>query len=457
MRIELAFPFSSERIAGLLHLPCPPAAPTYIYAISTDSREASPFDLFVDFVGDQFHQRQAATQAALLLCPPCLGTDWESKALFVQDVKAAFLTLATAYGRHFPCRRVAVGGSAGKTTAKEYLFSVLSKVYRTQKSHGNFNNEIGLAYTLFSLHPKTEYLIAELGMNHAGELRRLSCALSPQSVILTNIGDAHLGNFNSIEELTDAKMEILEGMSPDGGLFYGADSPPLQNRAFPCNALSVGLENADYRILNIRTDTGGTTFDLMSRQVLLRDLKIPSFGKYTALSAAFAVAFAVENRMDGENIKEGLLSFTPPPLRQNVEVLKDGTTLFLDCYNASPASMRASMETVCGLHTAPSVLLGGMNELGAFTEALHREIGAYAYKMGIRYLFAFGKYAHLYAEGAMDAGMSRDCIFLFDAPNRACAEAIRQRLTKKDFLLIKASRGERAEEILTELLKIQEE
>lgn len=461
MRIELSVPFLSERIASLLLLPCPSSAPTYIYAISTDSREVEFFDLFVDFIGDYFHQKQAAERASLLLCPPSFDAPWASKSLFTSNVKEAFLTLAATYGKYFPCKKIAVAGSAGKTTAKEYLYSILKTAYRTQKNTGNYNNEIGLAYTLFALQPKTEFLIAETGMNHAGELRRLSLALCPQSVILTNVGDAHLGNFNSREELTDAKLEILEGMSADGTLFYGSDSPPLQNRRYSCKSLSVGLQNADYTLKNVRTDRSGTIFDISTPKEEMTKLKVPSFGKYTALSAAFAVALAEQLGMDEKSIKEGLSDFEMPPLRQGLHTLKNGTLLLLDCYNASPASMRAAMETAKELcvafDAAPSVLLGGMHELGEHTESAHRMIGEYAYQMGVKRLFSFGQYAALYAEGALAAGMPRENVFLFDAPNRECAEAICKHLSKNDLLLVKASRGEKAEKVLSELLKIQEE
>ena len=461
MRIELSIPFLGKEIASTLALPTPPLSPPYIHAVCTDSRELREGDLFVDLIGDVFHQKEASGLAALLLCPYALDAPWKSKALYVPETVDALLTLASVYSRSFSCRKIAITGSVGKTTVKEYAHAVLSSAYKTQKTHGNFNNFIGVAYTLFSLRQDTEFLVLEAGMNHKGELRRLSEAIRPDDVIITNVKDAHVGNFKAPEELRDAKLEILESVSSDARVFIDKDSPLLQDLDLSQTCISVGTNaSADYRAHAIRLKHDGSVYDLQMPSGELRALQIPSYGAHTAVSSAFAVAYGVEAGISEEAIRRGLMEFSPPPMRQELIRTDFGFFLILDCSNASPSatctSLSLSVQMARNEGHEASALLGTIGELGSSAKEAHYTVGKEAARIGIRYLFAFGEYREDYAKGAIEAGMSKDRILLFEAPDAACAEAVRARMRDGEFLLIKASRAERAERILPFFLKNRE-
>ena len=298
-------------------------------------------------------------------------------------------------------------------------------------------------------------------MNHRGELRRLSEAIRPDDVMITNVKDAHVGNFRTPEELRDAKLEILESVSSDARVFIEKDSPLLQGLDLPHTFVSVGTNaSADYRAHAIRLKRDGTLYDLHTPHGELCALQIPSYGAHTALSAAFAVAYGMEVGVPEEAIRRGLMEFSPPPMRQELIRTDPGFFLILDCYNASPSatctSITLSVQIAGSEGREAAALLGTIGELGESAKKAHYTVGKEAARAGIGYLFVFGEYCEDYAKGAIEAGMPKDRILQFEAPDAACAEAVMTRMHEGDFLLIKASRAERAERILPFFLKNRE-
>jgi UDP-N-acetylmuramoyl-tripeptide--D-alanyl-D-alanine ligase len=350
-----------------------------------------------------------------------------------------------------------VTGSVGKTTTKQFIDSVLETQYPTNVTKGNFNNEIGLPLTMLGLNADHRALLLEMGMNHKGEISYLSRLAEPDIAVITNIGSAHLENLGSREGIRNAKAEIRDGMRKGGILILNGDEPLLAD--LPAEGLTkiyIGTENenATYSARNIRTKEDGMLFDIAFHGMdFLRDVRINAIGKHNIYNALIGAVCGLLLGISEENIRKGLLEFVSADMRQSISE-KNGMTVIEDCYNASPESMRAGLDVL--LHTAntkklrPVAVLGDMRELGSISEQAHKTVGAYAAKVGVQKLVTFGKSATDIAEGAKEAGMSAENIFVIEdtehAENAVCL--LKNILQEGDAVLFKASRAVALERLI---------
>ncbi len=431
-------------------------------SVCTDSREAAEGTLFVALGGERVdgHDYIAAAVSSGNECVLCerIPETYDRKyiAVVVDDSLKAIGELAKAYDRRLNHRKVAITGSVGKTTTKEFVASVLAEAFRVHKTEGNYNSTLGMPMSLLALQNDTEVSVLEMGMSDFGEIEYMSRIAEPDIAIVTNIGSSHMEHLGSRENICRAKMEITAGLKEGGTLLLNGDEPML--RAYPTEGVRpvfVGIDTeADFRAVNIREEIGRTVFDIRYRGKTVRDVAIPTMGRHNIYAALFAFAVGVRMNLSDQAIIHGLMAYRPVGMRQNIYQV-GGITVIEDCYNASPESMKAAIRVLGTLSSRQgsgrmAAVLGDMYELGNNTERFHEDVGVYFGQMGGELLFTFGESAEQIAVGAILGGMEPEGIYR-NANTRApelTGEMLLHSLRAGDVLLVKASRGAAAERII---------
>ncbi len=437
-----------------------------IRGAAIDSRAVKPGDLFVAVPGERtdghrFLVAAAEAGAAAVLIRERTAdlpelTVRGLSVILCRDTVASLGRLAAAHKAECGALTVAVTGSVGKTTTRQYIASVLSQRFSTHKTEGNYNNELGVPLTLLSLRPSQEAAVLELGMSARGEISYLTGLVRPDLAVITVIGTAHIEFLGSREAIRDAKMEIAEGLRPGGRLILNGDEPLLAGVPGACY---VSLQNpkADFQAVELAGTEDGMRFTLRCPGFEIRDCRIPTLGTHTVLDASYAAAIGVLAGLSPDEIRAGLASFEGVGMRQRI-CRRGGITYILDYYNASPESIRASLTVACSLAAENGgrtvAVLGSVLELGENAERLHREIGRFVAASGVGRLFTFGKEAAYIADEAVKAGMPPETVSVFTDTDDAgsVTDAVRQALRPGDAVLLKASHSLRLERIAEPLL-----
>ena len=439
---------ANELMAGLTL-----AEPVPVTAVVTDSRKVQPGCVFVCFAGEKVdgHDFAAAAYqngaAYIIANHPVPGVP-ENRTVLVQDSALAMVRMASNYRMLFSPRMIGVTGSVGKTTTKEFCYAVLSAFGNTLKTEGNQNNDIGVPNTLFRLTADTEYAVVEMGMDHAGEIERLTRCARPSAAIITLIGVSHLENLGTRENILKAKMEICAGL-PDGApLVLNADDDLLPTANVPprLRAVWFGIDapEADVRALDITTVAGGTRFTLADAEHGRFAVSIPTVGRHTVYDALAAYTAATRLGLDAAKCAAALSRYQTTGMRQNI-VEKNGITVIEDCYNASPDSMKAALSVLGELpNTRKIALLGDMLELGSASEQGHRDAGIWAGEAGVDLLIAYGPHSAAMAEAAKAKGVTT----VHCQTEQEVLQSLRQSVHPGDALLAKASHAMGLETLL---------
>lgn len=470
MSIKLKNDFMTlGELAALLGLPN--KGGSAITSVTTDSRETESGSLFVALKGERFDGNDFVEQAlnrgaAAVIAervPGGLTGDCAERVLVVPDALAALGKVARAYKSRIKPMTVAVTGSVGKTTTKEFIAAVASARYIVHKTEGNFNSEIGMPLSILSMPNAAQVCVLEMGMSHAGEIERMTAIANPDIAVITNIGNSHIENLGSRENICKAKLEIVDGMPANGHVILNADEPLLfaQVGKLSQDVILVGLQNpqADFRALNIRENEDSTEFDLVAGKRVVTNIRIPAIGRHNVCDATFAFAVGTLLGMSDDEIKRGLMSFRNIGMRQNIYEC-GGLTIIEDCYNAGPESMRAALDVLSRMaeknHCRSIAVLGDMRELGEYSKRLHMEIGTLVASKHVDYLATFGREAENIALGAINHAFKPDNIAInkkIDAPELT-AKAIFDMARYGDVVLFKASRAVRLERVIDELKKL---
>ena len=431
-------------------------------SVCTDSREAAEGTLFVALGGERVdgHDYIAAAVSSgndCVLCERIPETlDGKYVAVVVDDSLRAVGELAKAYDRRINHRKVAITGSVGKTTTKEFVASVLAEGFKVHKTEGNYNSNIGMPLSMLSMSNDTEVSVLEMGMSNRGEIEYLSRIAEPDIAIVTTIGTSHMEHLGSRENICHAKMEIVKGLKKDGTLLLNGDEPMLRAYLTPgITPVFVGIDTpADFRAINIRECIGSSIFDISYNGGTVRNVTIPVMGRHNIYAALFAFAVGMRMGLDEDIVVRGLTNYRPVGMRQNIYNI-GGVTVIEDCYNASPESMRAAINVLQSLSGQKksgrmAAVLGNMYELGDNTDALHEQVGLYFANQGGAMLYTFGEYAQNIAGGAILGGMEPESVFRNPDIKRPdiTGEMLLHSLRAGDTLLVKASRGVAAERIL---------
>ena len=395
----------------------------------------------IEGVGRGFTPRQAGRQ----------GPPYHAPAIVeVGDTTRALQDLAHTVREAAATRVVAITGSAGKTTTKETIADFLSASFRVVKNKGNLNNHIGLPLSLMQLRDKPDVAVMELGMNHVGEISTLVAIADPDVRVWTNVGDAHLGFFDSPDAIADAKAEILEGAEPSDVLVCNADDTRVMTRAagFAGRTITFGESGrATVRAQDIE-DRG---IDGIRARVVAPAgecvIETPLLGRGNLANVLAATAVALEFGVPLHTIASRAAALRPADRRGAVHRLRGGVTLVDDSYNSSPAALRRALDVIAteGRASRKVAVLGEMLELGDHATALHQESGRVAASAGLRLLFAVGGApARALADAAIASGMSQASVIYFEKSEQA-APAVAAALRSGDLVLVKGSRGTRTD------------
>lgn len=441
--------FTLQEAAAALGLPQMQAQAT-LADVCTDTRKIQPGSLFVCLRGERFDGHSFASQAAQLGAAALLvdhSVDADVPQLVVTDTGKALLQLAGWYRRRFQLPVVGLTGSVGKTTTKEFIALVLGAKYNTLKTQGNLNNEIGVPQMLFRLEDSHTAAVIEMGMNHFGEISRLTRAVAPTVGLITNIGVSHIENLGSRSGILQAKLEILEGMAPDAPLIVNMDNDMLRTVKLgdrPLLTFAIDDQSADFTATDI-AEQGSTTTFTVHHSTFTQPVTIPTVGIHNVYNALAAMAVGYVTGVDPAAAASALANYVPAGMRQNL-VQVGGVQVIEDCYNASPDSMRAALQTLGKLpvHRRYAVL-GAMLELGDYAKEAHTQVGKMAAENGIDGVLAYGADAAYIVEAAKQAGLEN--ARLFDT-NEALVQSLAQQVQPGDGVLFKGSRGMHLEDVM---------
>lgn len=441
--------FTLQEAAAALGLPQMQAQAT-LADVCTDTRKIQPGSLFVCLRGERFDGHSFASQAAQLGAAALLvdhPVDADVPQLVVTDTGKALLQLAGWYRRRFQLPVVGLTGSVGKTTTKEFIALVLGAKYNTLKTQGNLNNEIGVPQMLFRLEDSHTAAVIEMGMNHFGEISRLTRAVAPTVGLITNIGVSHIENLGSRAGILQAKLEILEGMAPDAPLIVNIDNDMLRTVKLGDRSLltfAIDDQSADFTATDI-AEQGSTTTFTVHHSTFTQPVTIPTVGIHNVYNALAAMAVGYVTGVDPAAAAAALANYVPAGMRQNL-VQVGGVQVIEDCYNASPDSMRAALQTLGKLpvHRRYAVL-GAMLELGDYAKEAHTQVGKMAAENGIDGVLAYGADAAYIVEAAKQAGLEN--ARLFDT-KEALAQSLAQQVQPGDGVLFKGSRGMHLEDVM---------
>ena len=429
---------------------------TAVGRVSIDSRSLEPGDFFVAIAGETFdgHRfvsdatRRGAIGAMVHQAPvsPEAGTATPALVIQVDDTTRALQDLARDVRRRSGAIVVAITGSAGKTTTKEVVAEFLSARFPVFRNKGNLNNHIGLPLSLLQLRSRPQIAVVELGMNHPGEIRTLVGIAEPEVRVWTNVGDAHLGFFDSADAIADAKAEILENGTASHVLVGNANDSRVMERArrFAGKVVTFGIDvDADVRgssVIHRGVDGMEALVTAAGQEARLRT-PLLGLGNLSNVLAAIAVGLHFEIPLDDMVARAATLM--PAYHRGEVLRLPGGVTLIDDSYNSSPAALGRALETMAtATGSARKVgVLGEMLELGEFSEQLHREAGRRAAEAGLDLLIGVGgSVAAAMTAEAVRAGMPERCVWHVSLKEQAADLALRH-VRAGDLVLVKGSRG----------------
>lgn len=437
-----------------------------VRSVIIDSRDAAPRDVFVafrgsrrdghDFVEDAFRrgaiaavvERPVGDRGLTIDLNPGTGERPELPGTLtppiqfvVPDTMVALQTWAKMWRARFSVHVTGITGSVGKTSTKELAHSVLSQRFRTLKSEGNYNNEIGLPLTLLNLRPYHQHAVLEMGMYDRGEITLLCEIARPEIGVVTIVGPVHMSRLGSLEAIVAAKQELVEALPADGVAILNRDEPLVMGMAEHAQAavFTYGLDpEADLwadEIVSMGLD--GVRFTLHHEGQKLR-IHVPLLGRHSVHTALRAAALGLNLGMPWEEIIDGLQD-EPAQLRLVTERGPQGSLILDDTYNASPESVIAALNLLKDLEGRRIAVLGDMLELGPAEETSHRLVGRRV-KGVAQILITVGSRGRLIAEEALQGGMSRDCVISVDDAD-AAIPVLEETIQAQDVILVKGSRG----------------
>ena len=419
--------------------------PSGMFNFSTDTRNISPDQIYIPLKGENFDGHNFIEDA---IKKSARGFFIESSelerlktlptakfALEVNDTKEAYLALAGAYRDRVSPIVVAITGSSGKTTVKEMVSAVLEAKYKVHKTKLNFNNEIGVAQTMFEMPDNTDVLVLEMGMRGLGEIELLSKYAKPDIAIITNVGLAHLGRLGSQENIAKAKCEIAKYLHHEGVLL-ACDDQLIKKYVVAKNQSYYSLENKNLK--NIQKTFEGVTFEYKKQ-----NYKLNVLGDYNILNALCAIEAGSKLGVSKSAMVNALEDYSPVSDRGEVLQIRN-LTLLNDYYNANPESMKASIQAALDAYGEISLVLGDMGELGAKEVYYHKQIGEFLKEKKIKKLITVGILAGNIAKSSKikDAKVFKDT-----------KEVVKylKTIDEKMVLLLKASRSMKFENIVDEL------
>jgi UDP-N-acetylmuramoyl-tripeptide--D-alanyl-D-alanine ligase len=424
-------------------------ASTPIDSLTTDTRGAKPGQAFWALAGERMDAHVlltpefAKTSTGWIVATGKLapGAPRPSHVVEVPDTLKALQALAHFHRKRFDIPVAGIVGSNGKTTTKEMLKAICSRVGPVCATPGNWNNEIGVPLSVLELLPEHRYGIFELAACRKGEIEELARVAQPTVALLTNIGPDHLESFGTIETTFQTNSEIVSVLPEDGAAVINADDPWLAALETRLGARAVTYGKGS----NCKVRIEGADGLIIDRHRLT--VKLRAFGEFNRYNAAGAAGAAWAMGLAPDAIRAGLEAHAPAMMRQEPLPHASGASLVLDAYNANPASMRASIEAFCEefKNKSKTLVLGDMKELGPGSPAFHRELGEWLATLDLKAVYLAGPEMKPAADALAAAKPRFPAEHSLDA--KAWTNTIKSALTSRDAVLFKASRAMRLEEL----------
>lgn len=428
-----------------------------VKGVELDSRKLQGGYLFIATKGERVDGHSFIAQAFekgcyAVVCEK-LPEDAAGPCIVVEDSFKALQDIAAYYREQLSVKVVGITGSVGKTSTKEVIAGVLSEKYAVLKTEGNFNNEIGLPLTVLKIRDEHEVAVLEMGINHFGEMHRLSRIAKPDVCVITNIGQCHLEYLVDRDGILRAKSEIFDFMNPDGVVCLNGDDdklitvdnvhgkrPVFFGKSDTCDIQAINIENLGLE---------GSKADVSEKKALQEctqpySIRLYVPGEHMVSNALAAIAVGRALGLTEEEIINGIAKTGSVGGRSNI-IRDDILTVIDDCYNANPVSMKAAIELLECATTRRVALLGDMFELGEKEKELHRGVGDFLASKSIEKVICVGELAKEIYEGAKKG--NAECFWY---PNKKeLTDNINQLIEKDDTVLIKASHGMGFAELVT--------
>ncbi|MCL2155181.1 MAG: UDP-N-acetylmuramoyl-tripeptide--D-alanyl-D-alanine ligase [Leptospirales bacterium] len=438
------------------------ALDTIINIISTDSREIGENTLFIPLIGETFDGHDFIDELLLNKKIPCflaMKQGYEQSALssetaliLCNDTLSALGKIGKYHRDRFNPITIAVTGTNGKTTTKELIYLILSSKYKTLKNIENYNNEIGVPFTLLKLDESYEAAVIEMGMNHKGEIEKLSLMASPDIGVITNIGAGHLEFLGSMENVAFAKSEIVKGMKQGSTLIVNRDT----------ECFHIIEKIAGEHKIKLYTFGLGSSADLYPESYKLystkteviyngRLISFPLYGKHNVYNILAALSVAKVLNIDIAEVSDSISHFTNVGGRS--EIIEREFTVIDDTYNSNPSSSLFAIESICDVFPKRRkiVVLADMKELGESSSVYHVKVGEFAGARKFDLLIFYGEMAEYYEKGALSAGADSSAVKIFDSKDDIVI-FLKDYLKENDVVLIKGSRAMKMEYVVSKII-----
>lgn len=427
-----------------------------IMGVSIDSRKIVKGNLFIPIKGERFNGHQFIEQAIENGAVAALWNRDEPNppedivVILVEDTLSALQKLAALYRSQLHLKIVGITGSNGKTSTKDILAAMLSSRYVTQKTLGNYNNEIGVPLTLLSLSEHCEAAVIEMGMENFHELDLLTKLVKPDVVIITNVGTAHLENLGSIENIAKAKLEIVHGLDPNGLFIYNGDQLVLTN-AVKMEEVKGSIriktfgeqKKNDVYLKSLEQTADGLTFQINDDA---HSYEMNMLGRHQAINALAAIMAAKELSLTSDDIQRGLQHIEKTGMRN--ELVQLGSCMLLnDSYKSNPQSAMAALDTLESIESPYKIaVLADMLDLGEETNMIHYNLGKALADYHLDEILTYGELGRYITQGA-NAAIKNAYIRHF-VDKRELLEYLLPYVKKKCMILVKGSRGMHMDEIV---------
>ena len=428
---------------------------------SKDTRTINEGDIYIGIKGEKFDGSKLWDEAlekgakAVIVENIEIEKDklqkYADKAIIkVENTLEALYKLAEYKRSLYDIPVIAITGSVGKTSTKDIIANVVSTKYKTLKTEGNNNNNIGLPMTILKLKDH-EALVVEMGMNHFGEISLLTKIAKPTIAVITNIGTSHIGNLGSRENILKAKLEILEGMDKPI-LVINNDNDLLhewyENNKEKIEIHTIGIENqSEINAKKIKLKEESSEFIALTKQEEVK-VNVPVGGTHFVYNSLCAIAIGKLLDISTENITKGISTFELTKKRMDIKKLDNGAIIINDSYNASYESMKASIEFLAK-HTGKRkiAVLGDMFELGKYTKELHEKVGKEIVKNKIDVLICSGENSKYIIESVKNSSTKT----IYFENKKQIIEKLQKELKNGDVVLVKASNAMKFYEICQKL------
>ncbi len=426
--------------------------------VGTDTRSNLNNKIFFALKGENFDAHdyvevaiQNGASAVIVDRHISVSVGADVHVVVVEDVLKALQKFASWHRKQWHGKMIGLTGSNGKTTTKEFIYTILSMKHLTACTQGNLNNHIGVPLTLLDLREEHKFSVVEMGMSHAHEIEELVQMSLPDVVLVTNVGTAHIESFGTIDKIANAKEEIYEFALPHATRIYNLDDEyTAMMRARAPGGCKILTYSSHTRDVNVSLKEKFFTFDYLEVQGVIGEdpgqARVPVFGRHQISNCMAAAAVGLAFNIDAPTIWKGLTKFHGSWGRGQIVELTGGAKVLFDAYNANPDSTKVALDNFSRLKILGKkyLVLGDMLELGIDSPQLHFEIGREASKLNPDGVLLIGQFANDIGRGMQDAGYKKTTVISKTYEEKLAAQ-MGNMLETGDVVLVKGSRGMKLE------------